>query len=302
VRTEAPTSAHPGDAAVVTSDGEVTGWIGGSCAEPLVRREALRALADGQPRLVRILPQDNVVETRSRGAVTVTTTCPSGGALEIFVDPQLPRPLLVVVGGSPAAHALVALGARSGFRTCAVHPGAHATDYPEADLVLSSLELAPARPGPDTWAVVATMGHYDEAALEAVLAHPDIDVGLVVSERRGAAVLENLRQRGMDEPALRRIRAPAGGRRAGRQEQIALLALAEVVTIRNARQESATAQSATEPGLEARFATDPVCGMVVDVAEGGPSATHDGVVVHFCGDFCRRRFLEEPGRFLAELA
>lgn len=110
VRCDAPTSAHPGDAAVITADGRLHGFIGGSCSEP-VRREALRALADGMPRLVHIVPSESAAENSIAGALTVATTCPSGGALEVFVAPQLPRPVLLVVGDSPAARALVGIGA-----------------------------------------------------------------------------------------------------------------------------------------------------------------------------------------------
>jgi xanthine dehydrogenase accessory factor len=282
---------------VISGTGDMVGWIGGSCAEPLVRREALRAMADGQPRLVRILPEDNIAETDAPGALTVASSCPSGGALEVFVDPQLPRPLLLVVGGSPAARTLVALAARSGFRTWAVHPGAQPRDFPDADRVLPTLDLGGEPLGTDAWAVVATMGHYDEDALESMLAHPGVDVALVASARRAAAVLDNLRRRGVGAETLERIRAPAGGERAGRQEQIALLALAEVVTLRNKHVRAAHAESLAAE-VE-RFATDPVCGMAVDLTTSTRTVTHAGVTVHFCSDGCRERFLEEPQRFLA---
>src|SRR3984893_401510 len=162
VRTEAPTSAHPGDKAVVTADGRLHGWIGGSCSEPIVRREALRALAEGVPQMVRIVPAPEVKETRKRGELMVATTCPSGGALDIFIEPRLPRPLLLVFGDSPAAHTLLQMGSLAGLRICAVHPGARSGDFQGADMVLGSLDLAAANPGVDSWAIVATMGHYDE--------------------------------------------------------------------------------------------------------------------------------------------
>jgi len=169
VRCEPPTSARPGDKAVITADGRLRGWIGGSCSEPVVRREALRALAEGTPQLIKIVGADEVKQTRKRGELTVATTCPSGGSLDIFIEPRLPRPLLLVFGDSPAARTLVQMGSLAGFRTCSVHPGARAEEFPGADLVLGSLDLAAANPGSDSWAVVATMGHYDEDALEAAL-------------------------------------------------------------------------------------------------------------------------------------
>jgi xanthine dehydrogenase accessory factor len=235
VRCEPPTSAHPGDKAVITADGRMRGWVGGSCSEALVRRESLRALEDGTPRLVRIQPGALPPASTTPGELTLATTCPSGGALEIFVEPHLPRPLLAVFGASPVATALVKLGAIAGFRTCAVHPGARSEDFPGAGLVVPSLDLSPAAPGRDTWVVVATMGHYDEEALEVALAHADADVALVASARRAAAVLAGLRERGLDEASLARVRAPAGGRRAGGQARIAVLVLAEVIAEREAR-------------------------------------------------------------------
>jgi xanthine dehydrogenase accessory factor len=294
VRTEAPTSAHPGDKAVVTADGRLHGWIGGSCSEPIVRREALRALAEGVPQLVRIVPAPEVKQSRKRGELMVATTCPSGGALDIFIEPQLPRPLLLVFGDSPAAHTLVQMGSLAGFRTCSVHPGAAPGDFGTADIVLSSLELAGANPGADTWAVVATMGHYDEDALEAALAYPDVDVGLIASTRRAAAVREALQSRGIDEKTLARIRTPAGKVRAGSQEEIALLALAEVVTARRKRGHVPAPVEAS-PVV---FATDQVCGMTVDPLTAQHRAVYRDTTYWFCSAGCQSEFEKEPSRYL----
>jgi xanthine dehydrogenase accessory factor len=243
VRCEPPTSAHPGDKAVITADGRMRGWVGGSCSEPLVRSEALRALEDGLPRLVSIWPGARRSGVRA-GEVAFGTSCPSGGALEIFVEPQLPRPLLAVIGASPVARALVRLAGVAGYRTAAVHPGARREDFPDAGMVLGTLDLSAAAPGRDCWVVVATMGHYDEEALEAALGFPDARVALVASARRAAAVLDRLRARGVGEATIDRVRAPAGGRRAGSQAEIAVLALAEVITEREEQQRTVREQVA----------------------------------------------------------
>jgi xanthine dehydrogenase accessory factor len=284
VRCEPPTSARPGDKAVVTADGRLRGWVGGSCAEPVVRREALRALSDGAPCLVRIRPAEQAGQTRRPGELTMATTCPSAGSLDVFIEPRLPAPLLLVFGGSPAAHALIELGATTGFRTCLVHPGARTEDHPRADLVLTTLDLAPAAPGADTWAIVATMGHYDEDALEACLAHPSVEVGLVASARRAAAVREELRRRGLREEALARIRTPAGSVRGANQEEIALFALADLVAARRAR-----LRASSEAPDGGGFDTDPVCGMVVEIATA-ITVVRDGRRLHFCSADCARRF------------
>ena len=274
VRCDPPTSARPGDKAVITADGRLRGWIGGSCSEPLVRREALRALAEGTPRIVKIVPAEAVKASRRRGELTMATTCPSGGALDIFIEPQLPRPLLVVFGETPAAENLVKLGQLTGFRTQLVtHAG------------LGSLPV----PGTDAWAVVATMGHYDEEALEAALAFPGLAVSLVASRRRSAAVLDALRGRGVPEDALAGVHAPAGRVRGASQEEIALLALADVVAERRRRGPADRSDKVEEAA--AVFATDPVCGMAVEVKARALTAERNGMTHYFCRPGCRERFL-----------
>lgn len=280
VRVEPPTSARPGDKAVIAADGRLHGWIGGSCSEPVVRREALRALAEGTPQLVRIVPSAEVKQTRKRGELTVATTCPSGGALDIFIEPQLPKPLLLVFGETPAAEAMARLGEMTGFRARTV-----------SQSELGSLSFDDS----DAWAVVATMGHYDEDALEAVLAHPNADVALVASARRAAAVKEALRSRSIDEAALERIRTPAGRVRGATQEEIALLALAEVVTTRRRRGPLKT--EVTKPPVVI-FATDPVCGMTVDPLTAREKTEYAGSTYWFCCAGCRASFEAEPERYL----
>ncbi len=204
----------------------------------------------------------------------MATTCPSGGALDIFIEPQLPKPLLLVFGESPAAETLVKLGQLTGFRT-----------QPVAQAALGSLAL----PGEDAWAVVATMGHYDEEAVEAALAFPRLKVALVASRRRSAAVLDALRSRGLSDEALARVHAPAGRIRSATQEEIALMALAEVVVER--RKQGSAHHSAAVEVAAAVFATDPVCGMAVEIKPGALTAERDGVTQYFCGPGCRTSFL-----------
>ena len=294
VRVEPPTSARPGDKAIITADGRLRGWIGGSCSEPVVRREALRALAEGTPQLVKIVGADEVRQTRKSGELTVATTCPSGGSLDIFIEPRLPRPLLLVFGDSPAARTLVQMGSLAGFRTCAVHPGARHEDFPGADLVLGSLDLATANPGDDAWAVVATMGHYDEDALEAALGYPALEVGLVASTRRAAAARAALAARGLDESILARVRTPVGRSRGTSQEEIAVLALAEVVAARHKR--GRRPAPVEQPAVI--FATDPVCGMTVDPLTATHKAVFEGKTYWFCSAGCQAEFETQPQRYM----
>jgi len=278
VRCEAPTSARPGDKAVITADGRLRGWIGGSCSEPTVRREALRALAEGTAQLIHIVGGEEVEESRTRGELMIATTCPSGGSLDIFIEPRLPKPLLLVFGEGPAATTLVKLGELTGFRARTVSQAEVAT-----------LEVS-AR---DAYAVVATMGHYDEDALEAALSHPDLDVGLIASTRRAVAVRTELLRRGLDEHTIARVRTPAGKVRGGTQEEIALLALAEVVT---ARRKRASKPAPIDPS-PVTFATDPVCGMTVDPLTSPHKTVRGDTTFWFCSTGCRSEFERDPERY-----
>ena len=288
VRVEPPTSAQAGDKALITADGKLWGWVGGSCSEGLVRREARVAMGDGQPRLVKIAPDES--PDHLPGVVSHLSTCPSAGKLDVFIDPQLPRPLLLVVGDTPAAHTLIKLGATIGYKTCAVHPGARATDYPEADRVIGSLDLAPAEPNASTWAVVATMGHYDEDAIEAVLRHDIAYIGLVASRRRAATVLGVLQGRGIK--GLERVRRAADSAVGSSQEEIALATLAEIAAERHAHQRRYAIQAP-------ETAIDPICGMRVDVKGAMHSLMVGEATYYFCGAGCLDAFRLREGQSIS---
>ncbi|HYA09974.1 MAG TPA: XdhC family protein [Gaiellaceae bacterium] len=248
VTVERPASARRGDHAIVTEDGALTGWVGGACTEATVVRESLAALADGEARLVR-----------------VAGGCASEGAIELLIEPQLPAPLLAVIGDSPAARMLTELARTLGWRV-------------EVELA----ERANA-------VVVASMGQVDEDALEAALATDAGYVGLVASAKRGSAVLAELRERGLDEEALARVRCPAGlDLGPSSQEEIAVAILAELVAWRHTRPGSAAEL------VEAAEAVDPVCGMTVATATATETAVWEGTTYYFCGAGCRNRFERDP--------
>jgi xanthine dehydrogenase accessory factor len=188
-----------------------------------------------------------------------------------------------VVGGTPAARTLVRIGAAVGFRTWAVHPGASLADFPEADGVVGSLDLSDAPVGADTWAVVATMGHYDEDALAALLRFDLPYLGAIASRRRMQSVLDLLTHRGVS--GLDRIRR-AGGDAVGRsQQEIALAVVAEIVAERHAREPA--------PLLSKATAVDPICGMTVDVEGALHSVAIESTTYYFCSAHCRETFVQQ---------
>ena len=290
-----PSSGKEGSTALITPDRKVRGWMGGACAEPTVVREALRALEDATPRLL-FLGSPEELEARGRqGVVAVPIACQSEGALEVYVEPVLPQPHLLVIGHSPAVSALAAMAAVLGWRTVVVDDGGAPEDHPGAGRVVTSLDLDEAGVTDRSYVVVATQGHYDEDALERALATPAAYVGLVASRKRADGVLGYLRDRGVPEEALARVRAPAGldlGRVA--HEEIAVAILAELVRARAAGELEAGLAVSAPPRHEA---IDPVCHMTVDVATARHRTTHDGRTYYFCSAGCRERFEADPARF-----
>jgi xanthine dehydrogenase accessory factor len=253
-----PASARRGDRALVTAEGAIDGWVGGACSEPIVVREALRALADGEPRLVRITPPGGAEGGATEGAIVVESSCASEGVVEVLVEPMLPDPVLAVVGESPAAETLARLAPEVGWRVV------RALDA-HADAV-----------------VVATMGHGDEDALETALAGGTGYVGLVASAKRARVVTSALRERGVDEEALARLRSPAGlDLGPATQPEIAVAVLAELVAWR---------RRGSGPSAEPLVAVDPICGMEVAVAGATESVVHEGRTYYFCCAGCRTRF------------
>ena len=294
----APSSGKEGSTALITPDHRVRGWLGGACAEPTVIRESLKALEEGTPRLLFLGGEEELLlAARGReGVVTVPIACESEGALEVYVEPVLPQPHLVVIGRSPAVGTLASMAGALGWRAVVVDEGGLAEDYPGADLVLTSLELSDADVTERSVIVVATQGHYDEAALEAALATPAAYVGLVASRKRADAVLGYLRDRGASDEQLARVHAPAGvdlGKVA--HEEIAVAILAELVRERAAGN-LAAASPADVPTHEA---IDPVCGMTVDVASAVYRSTFEDTTYYFCSAGCLAKFEEDPARFAA---
>jgi xanthine dehydrogenase accessory factor len=304
VAVDRPVSARPGDRAIVTSTGRVEGWVGGSCSEPIVVREAIAALADRNSRLVRIRPPGLAREPGGPGIVTETTTCSSEGGLDVFVEPRLPRPRLVLAGSSPITRALAEMAGLVGYRViAAVDDPAESLRGAEATVAID--DLGDVELGGQDAVVVATMNRYDEAALQAALQTNAGYIGLVASRARARQVESLLAGRGADETTRARVRAPAGlDLGPSTQEEIALAILAEVVTERHRAQEVADADGAFCPPEDQPVseAVDSVCGMTVAVTADSLSARHGDVTFYFCNRGCRREFLANPDLYVRAAA
>ncbi|HMB51781.1 MAG TPA: XdhC family protein [Thermoanaerobaculia bacterium] len=290
-------SAQPGDMAIVTADGGFEGWLGGACTRPTVEREAHAALADGKPRLLNLSP-DPGSETRP-GIEVRPMTCHSGGSVEIYLEPVLPAPRLAVFGDSPAARTLARLATTLGYAVEAVAPDSGPEDFGDGVTVhREAADLAPGSPERALFAVVATMGDWDEEALQAALGLAPAYVGTVASERRFGEMRATLTGRGVDPALLDAVHSPAGLDIGARTpEEIALAVLAQIVQARRAV-EAMSAAAAQQETVSAT-ALDPICGMTVDVETARHTAEHDGRTFYFCCGGCRERFLADPESHLA---
>lgn len=227
VRTEAPSSAKAGDRAVLDEDGILAGWVGGGCAKPAVTRNAVAALHDGQTRLIRISRNLDGLES---GIMGYPMTCQSGGTLDIFIEPVMPKPLMIVIGQTAIAQALCALAAGAGYDVVVAAPGGKRERFTAASGWIEDIdEVAKIKRTPAA-IVVATQGSGDARGLDAALNRGAGYIGLIASPKKSARLKESLKKRGFDASKVDNIDAPAGlfiG--AVTPEEVAVSVLAELV-------------------------------------------------------------------------
>jgi xanthine dehydrogenase accessory factor len=297
IQVDRPVSAKPGDRAVITADGRLSGWVGGSCSEPIVVREALMALNDGAPRLVRIRSPEAPFERSEPGVVVEITTCESEGGLDVFVEPRLAKPHLVVVGSSPVARTLAEMARGLGYRvSAALDSPSERIPAAEGSMNLSELSSADLRR--EDAVVIASMNRYDDEGLQTALASGAGYVGIVASRQRADKLRDLIVSRGVAPETLARVHGPAGfDLGPSTQQEIALAILAEMIAERH-KVEAARPEEFCEPQRPPGQAIDPVCGMTVAMIEGAITVTYESNSYYFCGAGCRRAFEADPAGVL----
>jgi xanthine dehydrogenase accessory factor len=289
VRVEHPASAQPGNVALVHDDGEIEGFVGGVCAQNSVRLYSLKAIERGEPLLLRILPEGSVsaknganVESephppaheiaQDEGSVTVQNPCLSGGAIEVFLEPFLPAPRMIVAGDTPIAAALIRLAPDLGLDAIPGRADDAGSPVPSAE---------------DLALVVAAHGRDERAILRAALEAGVPYVGLVASRRRGTAVLDLLREDGVSEKLIERIDTPAGLDIGARTPaEIALSILASIIEVRRRSSTTPRSWAAASPAT----AVDPICGMSMLIEPDALSLQRSGETYYFCGEGCKQAF------------
>ena len=266
---KSPQSAKPGSKAIIKRDGTMLGWIGGGCVQPIVLREAKQALQTGSPKLLTISPDEPRDDWK--GVQSFRMTCEGGGSLEIYLEPFLPKPQLVIIGSSPVAETLAQLGSLLDFKVIAAD-----TDFTSIKAQISE----------SSYVVIATMGNRDEEGLLAVIGSRPRYLGLVASKKKSEALFEYVRTTGATDEDIAVITCPAGIE-IGSQTlpEIALSVAAEIVRVR---------RTSAEPEVTVEnVATDPICGMTVDIATAKYRSVVKDQTFYFCCLRCKETF-EQP--------
>lgn len=279
-----PSSGQHGSRAIVTADGDLIGWIGGACAEPVLIREAKRVMQKGEPTLVWLGQEGDLAGKHvPDGVLTVPISCQSDGALQIFIEPVMAAPHVLVVGRSPMALTLVDLVRDIGWR---------------ADLV-DGPQFTAAMVTPSTVVVIATQGHGDEEALSEALRTDATFIGLVASRKRADVVLGFLADQGAATHRIDRVRAPIGldlGHTTHRE--IAVSILAELVQARASGILRPSPRSLL-PVIEPDEVIDLVCGMTVQAVPANRPFEFEGTTYYFCAMGCKKAFEKDPASFIS---
>ncbi len=290
---ERPTSAKPGAQAIIQENGQITGWIGGSCAQPVVLREAMRLLREGGDSFLLRLGAPDVGIAR-RDVRVFPMTCTSGGVLDIYMEPHLPPSQLLLIGDSPVITALQQLASVLDF----------------AIIRLDSADLSEVQINERTYVLVATHGQYDEDVLEQVLRSSAAYVGMVGSRRRAEDCRAYLRASGLTEQQIAHLKAPTGlDIGAVTPEEIAASILAELIQVKRHRTGNDVASRTSGEKVQhdrvgrvivTSTAIDPVCGMIVETATARHRSVYESRDFYFCCPACKRLFEQNPQEYLIQ--
>lgn len=280
VRAERPTSAKPGDCALVHPDGTIEGFVGGSCAESSLRVQSLKVLDSNQSTLLLISPEPagEVASELTSGVVSVENKCLSGGTIELFLEPSIPDPLVFVYGHAPIAEALLDLGQHLKFDVRSVDLD---TGFPT-----------------DLFAVIlATHGSGEVEVIKAALDHGIEYIGLIASRKRGEAVLDLL---GIDSEEFKSIHTPAGLDIGSREpEEVAVSIFAEMIS---AKRSKPVSPENLVSNVNAVSAVDLVCKMEVAQVDSSIHLEYKGNTYWFCGSGCLEAFKFDPDRYLTKIS
>jgi xanthine dehydrogenase accessory factor len=287
---KSPQSAKPGSKAIIKRDGSMTGWVGGGCVQPIVLSEAKKVLETGVPKLLSISPDS--MRDEWKGVESFRMACEGGGSLEIYLEPVMPKPHLVIVGHSPVAENISELARVLDFYVCRVDPEATESMSSQVDLLLTDFSSVRNQISDKSFVVVATMGNQDEEGLLSVVGTTPRYLGLVASEKKAQSLFDYLRNKGVTDEQLAIIQSPAGMQLGGEtMAEIAFSVMAEIIRVR--RSETATAEVGTASAASPEShgtAWDPICGMSVEMENAKYTSSFEGKSFYFCSLRCKEVF------------
>ena len=325
VRREEPSSGKSGDKAVINQFGDMIGWVGGGCVKAIILKEAEEAMKTGKARLVKVgrgAGETAVQQACPEGVVEYRMTCLSEGSVDIFIEPILQTPQLVVVGKSAIAKALVKIGRSAGYKVSAVAPDARPDTFDKVDELFTQLDLSLAKTNSSSsFVVVCTQGEQDEQALEQALRVKSAYVGFVASKKKKAALFDYLKQSGVDPQKLAAVHSPAGlNIHAKRPEEVAISILAEIIQVQHSlpfiegfiadnraggggehekgQQDTGNGQVSGQARGMAKYYINPVCGVPVDISNPKYTLQYKNEQVYFCCDGCKEKFEAEPEKYM----
>lgn len=293
-----PSSGKPGDKAIITPEGNIFGWVGGGCTRAIVLKEAMEALKDEHPRVVRISPEES--SRQANGKKDYKMSCYSGGTVEVYIEPIIPRPHLLVMGNSTVAKALAKIGKAMDYNLSIMAEDIDPQAFPEADQVIESFDLDAEIFNDLRFIIVATQGVGDEQALEAALKSKADYISFVASAKKSEAVFRTLSEKGYQSDQLIKIHTPAGlDIKAKLPEEIAISILAEV--IRTRRSKEPDLKPAPLPSVDKNdFFINPVCQVPVQISTAKYVLEYRNESYYFCCDGCKVAFEKEPEKYAAK--
>lgn len=301
VNREAPSSGKAGDRAIIRQNGQLTGWIGGGCVKGIVLKEAADAISSGKPRLVRI--GKHITQPQKHGNVMeYKMTCQSEGTVEIFIEPVLPQPHLVVVGKTEIANALTKLGNAAGFRITGVARDAGLKTFHKVDELITQIDLSNVKTGPLSFIVVATQGEDDEKAMMTAVKKQYAYLGFVASRKKSASIIQYLKDAGVEDSVIGTITSPAGlDINAKQPDEVAISILAEIIQVKNGLSVLVQQELPAEAGVAVaapEYYINPVCGVPVDKNNPRHIIEYQGEKVYFCCDGCKVKFEKDPEKYI----
>lgn len=303
VNRQAPSSGKPGDKAVIEQDGRVIGWIGGGCTRGIVIKEAADAIRDGKARLVRISPENPGPPSGHSNVKDYHMACHSGGAVEVYIEPVLPRPHLLIMGKSHVGMALSRLGRAMDYTVSVVSKGADADMFPEASAIVSQTEIPEGLVLPTTCIVVCTQGENDEDALEQALLSGAPYVAFVASRRKANGVFLTLKQRGLNFDQLKNVRTPAGlDINAKLPEEVAVSILAEIIAFMRSEEAPGGQPAKGGEAADSDVFINPVCNIPVSKSTAKHVIEYKGENYYFCCDGCKATFEKDPEKYALPVA